>query len=324
MSSARSIGLGFQVWSQFTSWHDLMAAGRAIDQRGFEGLYSNDHFLPPVGSAVKTGGSVRGPVFDGWMVLGGWASVTSNVGLGCLVSGAGYRNPGLLVKMATALDHASAGRAILGLGAGWYQAEHRAFGFEYPALGERISRLDEQARAIRGLLDGHSVTTSGTWVTMQDARNDPGPIGPLALLIGGSGEQRTLRIVAATADIWNGEGDPEAIRRKNRILDGYCEEIGRDPATIRRTVGAPPALIRPSAGRARQELAAILQANAMTASEAAEAARDSPFVGTVDDVVRSLETYREAGAAAVIFDWPAPFDASTLDALAGPVMDRLG
>ena len=119
--------------------------------------------------------------------------------LGCLVSGAGYRTAGLLVKMATALDHASGGRAILGLGAGWYEGEHRAFGFEYPSLGDRISRFEEQARAIRGLLDGESVTVTGRWVSMDAARNDPPALGQLPLLIGGSGEKRTLRIVAATA-----------------------------------------------------------------------------------------------------------------------------
>jgi alkanesulfonate monooxygenase SsuD/methylene tetrahydromethanopterin reductase-like flavin-dependent oxidoreductase (luciferase family) len=319
-----SIGLGFQVWSQFTSWDELMAAGRAIDERGFESLFSNDHFLPPVGPAVKSGGRVDGPVLEGWMVLGGWAAVTKQVRLGCLVSGAGYRNPGLLVKMATALDHASGGRAVLGLGAGWYEAEHRAFGFDYPSLGERISRFDEQARAIRRLLDGETVTVAGPWVSMHDARNDPPPRGPLPLLIGGSGERRTLRIVAATADIWNGEGDPGAVRRKNAILDGYCEEIDRDPSAIRRTVGAPPALIRSTSGDAREALADILRVNGMTAAEASDAASDSPFVGTVDDVVRSVEAYRDAGAAAMIFDWPAPFDPATLDALAGQVRERLG
>jgi alkanesulfonate monooxygenase SsuD/methylene tetrahydromethanopterin reductase-like flavin-dependent oxidoreductase (luciferase family) len=318
------IGLDFQVWGQFTGWDALMAAGRAIDERGFGALYSNDHFLPPVGSAVKSGGRVDGPVFEGWMTLAGWAAATNRVQLGCLVSGAGYRTAGLLVKMATALDHASGGRAILGLGAGWYEGEHRAFGFEYPPLGDRISRFEEQARAIRGLLDGESVSVTGRWVSMDGARNDPPPLGRLPLLIGGSGEKRTLRIVAATADIWNGEGDPDTIRRRNGILDGYCAEIGRNPGTIRRTVGAPPVLIRRTADEARDVLDGIFRANGMDAREAAAAVSESPFVGTVDAVVRAVEAYREAGAEAMVFDWPAPFDQGTLDALAGPVRERLG
>jgi alkanesulfonate monooxygenase SsuD/methylene tetrahydromethanopterin reductase-like flavin-dependent oxidoreductase (luciferase family) len=324
MTAPPSIGLGFQVWSQFTTWEALMAAARSIDEHDFEALYANDHLMPVASAASRAPSGEHGPVLEGWMVLAGWAAVTRRVRLGCLVSGAGYRNPGLLVKMATALDHASGGRAILGLGAGWHEAEHRAFGFDYPSLGERISRLQEQARAIRALLDGESVTTSGIWVQMEDAGNDPPPLGDLPLLIGGSGEKRTLRIVAETADIWNGEGDPEAIRRKNEVLDGYCADIGRDPAAIRRTVGVPPALIRPTATAARESLARILIGHGMAPPEGAETARNTPFVGTEDDIVRALERYRDAGAEAVVFDWPAPFDEATLDALAGPVTQRLG
>jgi len=324
MSAPPSIALGFQVWSQFTTWDALMSAGRAIDERGFEALYSNDHFMPVASSASRSPGGEHGPVLEGWIVLAGWAAVTRRARLGCLVSGAGYRNPGLLVKMATALDHASGGRAIIGLGAGWHEAEHRAFGFGYPLLGERISRLQEQARAIRALLDGEAVTTRGTWVQMDDARNLPPPRGDLPLLIGGSGEKRTLRIVAETANIWNGEGAPDAIRHKNAVLDEYCLAIGRDPAAIRRTVGAPPVLIRPTAAAARGALATILAGHGMPEAEAAEAARATPFAGRADDVVRVLDAYRDAGAEAVVFDWPAPFDDSTLDALAGPVTERLG
>ena len=107
MSAPPSIALGFQVWSQFTTWDALMSAGRAIDERGFEALYSNDHFMPVASSASRSPGGEHGPVLEGWIVLAGWAAVTRRARLGCLVSGAGYRNPGLLVKMATALDHAS-------------------------------------------------------------------------------------------------------------------------------------------------------------------------------------------------------------------------
>jgi alkanesulfonate monooxygenase SsuD/methylene tetrahydromethanopterin reductase-like flavin-dependent oxidoreductase (luciferase family) len=134
-----------------------------------------------------------------------------------MVCGVGYRNVGLTVKMATALDHASDGRAMLGLGAGWHEPEHRAFGYEVLSLGDRIGRFDEASRVARGMLDGESVTYEGRWISGHDLRNDPPPLqGRMPLLIGGSGGRRTLRIVARGADIWNGEGDRRRTRTECR------------------------------------------------------------------------------------------------------------
>jgi alkanesulfonate monooxygenase SsuD/methylene tetrahydromethanopterin reductase-like flavin-dependent oxidoreductase (luciferase family) len=326
MNARSSLAIGFQVWGQHTTWDALMAAGRSIDEHGFEFLFSNDHLLPVPGPGDDPDAGPTGPILDGWMALAGWAGVTRRATLGCLVSGAGYRNPGLLVKLAATLDDATGGgRAVLGLGAGWFEREHRMFGFEYPAIGARLDRLEAQAAAIRGLLDGQEVTVAGRWVTMDRAFVQLGPGARVPLLVGGSGERRTLRIVARYADIWNADGgEPGAIARRNALLDGYCAEIGRDPATIRRTVGLGPPLVRGSAGAARQALATILLGQGMRSTAAATVAAGSPFAGTVDDVVRALVDYRAAGVEGVMFDWPAPFDPATLDALAGPVRDRLG
>src|SRR5262245_25784964 len=138
--------IGFQVWGQFAGWDELMAAGERIDQLGFDSLWSNDHLMP----ATVDGAS--GPVFDGWMTLAAWAERTRHVTLGCLVSSVSYRSPTIVVKMATALDHASGGRAVLGIGAGWHATEHRAFGFELPSVGERLDRLEEAAAICRQML----------------------------------------------------------------------------------------------------------------------------------------------------------------------------
>jgi len=320
------MGLGFQVWSQYVDWTDLMTAGRAIEEHRFDALWSNDHLMPVIGDSNGAVREVNGPIFEGWMVLAGWARYTHNVRLGCLVSGAGYRNPGLLVKMATALDHLSGGRAVLGLGAGWYEREHRAFGFPYPSVSARMTRLEEQAMLIRRLLDGESVSFGGAFVTVDGATNEPGPLQHrMPFVIGGNGEQRLLRTVARYADIWNGTGDPAAIRRRNAILDDHCAAVGRDPRSIKRTVGVRyPLLVRPSVDVARNVMVGILERHSMTAAHAVEIATDSPLVGTVDNVVRVLEAYRDAGAESLMFEWPAPFDPATLDALAGPVRDRLG
>jgi alkanesulfonate monooxygenase SsuD/methylene tetrahydromethanopterin reductase-like flavin-dependent oxidoreductase (luciferase family) len=317
--------IGFQVWGQYVSWQELMAIGREIDELGFDELWSNDHLLPQAAGGVGALGELDGPVFEGWSILFGWAGITRHARMGCLVSGAGYRNPGLLVKMATALDHATGGRAALGLGAGWFEREHRAFGFEFPPLGRRLDRLAEAAAICRGLLDGSSVTYDGDWFTAADARNDPGPLQPrLPLAIGGSGEKRTLRIVAEHADIWNADqDDPDSFRRRNGILDQHCRAVGRDPGSIERTAGLAAPCIRPTRNEAIEALAGILQKQAMPRADAVRMASGSPFVGPLEDVVGELRRYRQAGLDAVMFDWPAPFDRVTLEAMAGPVRRAL-
>jgi F420-dependent oxidoreductase-like protein len=308
--------IGFQVWGQNVTWADLMDEARAIERLGFDSLWSNDHFWPAAGADAATERGIPGGFLEGWMTLAGFAAVTSRIPLGVLVSGAGYRNPGLLVKQATALDHMSGGRMTLGLGAGWHEREHRAFGFGYPSLADRISRLEEQAAVIRALLDGEAVTYEGRWVQMAGARNEPPPVGRLPLLIGGSGERRTLAIVARYADAWNGEGDPETWARKNAVLDEHCAQAGRDPGAIRRTVGAAPALIRPTREAAVASLAETLTQNGLPQDEARAVAEASPLVGTAASVVDALDAWGGAGAAEVIIDWPAPFDRETLAQLA--------
>jgi alkanesulfonate monooxygenase SsuD/methylene tetrahydromethanopterin reductase-like flavin-dependent oxidoreductase (luciferase family) len=319
-----SLAIGFQVWGQFVGWDELMAAGGRIDELGFDSLWSNDHLLPVAGGGPQAIESSLGPVWDGWLTLAGWAERTRRVHLGCLVSSVSYRPPAILVKMATALDHASGGRAILGIGAGWHATEHRAFGVELPSVRERLDRLDEGASICRQMLDGQAATLDGRWFRADGASNDPAPVqAHLPLLIGGSGERRTLPIVARYADIWNGEGDPATFAHKSSVLDDRCRELGRDPAAVRRTVGLPPPLIRGSRAHAVDALAALLVRHGLPARDARDAADASPLVGTVEQIAGRLREYRSAGATEVMFDWPLPSDDETLEALAGPVRAQL-
>ena len=302
-----------------------MAIGRDIDAMGFDELWSNDHFQPPIPGADGEIGQPDGPVFEGWSTLFGWAGITSRVRMGCLVSGTGYRNPALLVKMVTALDHATNGRAALGLGAGWLEREHQAFGFDFPPLGRRIDRFAEAAAICRGMLDGDAVVVAGEWYSLTGARNIPSPVQRrLPLLIGGSGEKRTLRIVARYADIWNANGDePATLRRRNEILDEHCRAVGRDPASIERTIGLPPPCIRATREDAVDALTAILEEQRIPGAHARRMAAESAFAAPLESVVAELRRYRDAGLGAAMFDWPAPFDRPTLEALAGPVRAAL-
>jgi alkanesulfonate monooxygenase SsuD/methylene tetrahydromethanopterin reductase-like flavin-dependent oxidoreductase (luciferase family) len=313
-----AIRIGFQVWSMGIDWSDLMATGERIEALGFTSLFANDHFMPVLGDAEGPVVGPDGSVFDGWMVLAAWAGRTSRIALGTMVSSVGYRNIGLLVKMATALDHASGGRAMLGIGAGWHEPETRAFGYDDLTLGDRISRLEEAATVARGLLDGATVTHDGRWIRAAAMRNDPPPLQPrMPLLIAGNGEKRALRIVARFADIWNGEGSPELYGHRNAVLDTWCADVDRDPASIRRTVGIPPVMIRASRSAAVDALTATLGRYGGGEAQARGWAESSPLADTAAVVAAHLRGWRAAGAEEVVVDQPSPLDDETMERLAG-------
>ena len=167
---------------------------------------------------------------------------TTRVRLGTLVTGVTYRNPALLAKTATTLDVLSGGRAIFGLGAAWNDVEHAGYGFAFPPLRERMDRLDEALTIVRAMFTEDRPSFEGRHYRISEALNVPRPVQPKGppILVGGGGEQRTLRIAAKHADMthWFALG-LDALRHKTDVLERHCAEIGRDPATIERTIGAP-------------------------------------------------------------------------------------
>ena len=179
---------------------------------GWDSLWLDDHLLSDEGDWERP--QARG--------LGGArsavASLTSRVRLGLLVSSTTFRNPGLIAKLATTLDHVSGGRSVLGLGGGWFEREHDAFGIDFGSgFGERLDRLDEATMLIRRLLDGERVTHEGRFYEMHDALCEPRPVqARLPILIGGSGPTKTLRTTARYADLWNGYGEPDRIAAVSR------------------------------------------------------------------------------------------------------------
>jgi F420-dependent oxidoreductase-like protein len=215
----------------------IVEQAQAAEEAGFDLVTVMDHLyqIPGVGAVDE-------PMLEGWSVLSALARETKRVRLGTLVTGVTYRNPALLAKEVTTLDTISGGRAILGLGAAWNDVEHEGYGYEFPPVRERMDRLEEALTIIKGMFTEDRPSYHGTHYQIERALNVPRPVQPGGppILIGGGGEQRTLRIAARFADMthWFPLGF-DALARKTEILAGYCAQIGRDPSTIERTMAAP-------------------------------------------------------------------------------------
>jgi len=215
----------------------VVEQARAAEDAGFGLVTVMDHMnqIPGIGPQTD-------PMLEGWSVLSALARETSRVRLGTLVTGVTYRNPALLAKTATTLDVISGGRAVFGMGAAWYEAEHRAFGFDFPPIGERMDRLEEALAIARAMFTEERPSFAGRHYRIDQALNVPRPVqaGGPRIIVGGGGEQRTLKIAAKYADMthWFPLG-LEVLVHKTGVLARHCEAIGRDPSTVERTMAAP-------------------------------------------------------------------------------------
>lgn len=218
----------------------VVRLARSAEAAGFELLTVMDHFYQITGV-----GKEEEPMLEAYTTLGALARETSTVRLATLVTGVTYRNPALVAKMVTTIDILSKGRAVCGMGAAWNESEHVGHGFDFPPIRERMDRLEEALRIIKLMFTEERPSFAGTHYRIDRALNMPRPIQPGGpqILVGGGGEKRTLRLVARYADLSHWFGSLEDIRRKGQILDRYCEEEGRDPASITRTMGSPVVLV---------------------------------------------------------------------------------
>lgn len=226
--------------SQRDLFDHVVGLARSAEAAGFEQITVMDHFyqIAPIGPEEL-------PMLEAYTTLGALARETSKARLGTQVTGVTYRNPALVAKMVTTLDTLSKGRAFCGIGAAWNESEHAGYGFEFPRIGERMDRLDEALTIIKLMFTEERPSFSGKHYRIDRALNSPRPVQPGGpkILVGGGGEQRTLRIVARHADMSHWFGNLDVIKRKTEILNRYCEEEGRDPATITRTIGSPVVLV---------------------------------------------------------------------------------
>ena len=289
----------------------VAAMATAADDSGFTSLWVMDHFyqLPGLGGADDK-------MLEGYTLLGALAARTKKLTLGTLVTGVTYRNPALLAKEVTTLDIISSGRAVLGIGAAWYDVEHEGLGVDFPPVGERMDRLEEAVQICRLMFTEELPTFEGRYYRIKEARNIPRPVQPGGpkIMIGGSGPKRTLRAVAKYADISNVFGSADTLRKNIEILHNHCADVGRDPSEIQITRLGSLFLAR-SADEAEQ----LRQGVAGAMGE--EWAREAATFGDADSVAEQLRELVDAGAQELIFNLPLANDADDVTA-AGEVLKK--
>jgi len=211
------------------TWARTRERWQLFERLGFDSAWDCDHFVQP--------SRPDGPYLEGWTLLSALAACTERIRVGALVSSNTFRHPALLAKQAVTVDHVSGGRLELGLGAGWYEPEHRMYGLDFPPRRELVDRFEESVQVVDSLLRNEFTSFEGRHYRLHDAAFRPAPLQrPRPPLTLGAHRPRMLRIVARYADTWNSHGTPDEIRSRNAILDEACAEIGRDPAEVTRSL----------------------------------------------------------------------------------------
>jgi alkanesulfonate monooxygenase SsuD/methylene tetrahydromethanopterin reductase-like flavin-dependent oxidoreductase (luciferase family) len=302
--------LGALIWPQYTEWQPLIDTAAAADRLGYDSLWTWDHLYPIVGSP-------DGPIFEGYLTLAGFASVTERATLGLMVGANTFRNPALTAKLATTLDHFSHGRAVLGIGGAWFETEHDAYGIDFGSgFGERLDWLDEAVEVMHGMLNGRPASARGERYDTREVRNDPPPVqAKMPILIGGGGEQKTLRTVARFADAWNIGGSVDRVRQKDEVLRRWCEEVGRDHREIERTLQGGSVILRDDEAEARRVAQQIGAQNGGW--------KGPEFAATPQAMIDKFAPYLELGFRHIYIDVPAPFDQETLERVAREVRPAL-
>lgn len=303
--------LGADIWNQYTTWPAFKAAHLRAEELGYDSLWTMDHIYPP-------NLPEDGPIFEAFTAMSAIAEVTSRASISVMVASNTYRNPAMLTKIITTIDHISNGRAILGVGAGWAEHEHRGFGFEFGAgPGERLRWLREALPVMRGMLDGTRPSSSGPHYQIRNSHNVPAPLQErMPILIGGSGRKVTLRLVAEYADICNIGGSPATVAEADAALIEHCDAVGRDEKSIERSIDVGVPTIRDSRAQAFRDK------DALFAAQDNEPWKNQP-TGTPEEVFEWLVRYVELGYHHLVFYWPAPYDEESMVRMATEVRPRL-
>jgi len=284
---------GALLFNYFTTWEETLSIIKFIEAGPWHSLFFSDHFIPPYpGSDL-----VSKSALESWSMITATAAVTERIRLGILVTGNKFRNPALLAKMAATVDQISNGRLILGIGAGWFKREHEAFGWEFPSVKERCDRLEEAVELIKLLFTADGpIDYNGQYYKLKKAYFSPSctqkPHVPI--LVGGNGEKRTLRTLARFGDIadidFNQPGSPELFKHKMEVIERHCEEFGRNPSEIKKT------MVIPLRVEVDEEKAVQLR----------KRRGDWCLYGTIPFIIDRIQQYIDAGAEEIIFSGVLP------------------
>jgi len=294
----------------------ITAIAQAAEGSGFDSFWVMDHY-----HQIGNVGPPSDPMLEAYTLLSAVAARTSRVMLGAMVTGVTYRNPAFLAKVVTTLDVVSSGRAILGIGAAWNEEESRAYGYDWPPTAERFERLEDALQICRAMFTQPRSTFEGKRHHVDGAYNVPQPVQPGGpkILIGGGGERKTLRLVAQYADMWNGFGDPAAIRHKVEVLRDHCRDIGRDPAEIVKTrLGTLVVTATKEEGDERREAFKRLRGidDAMLPSMLT--------CGTADEIGDAVQPFFDAGLDGLIFNMPAGSTPEMVELAGTALTERFG
>jgi F420-dependent oxidoreductase-like protein len=310
MTAHHPIRFGIQTGQQSLEWAQMLDLWQKADGWGYDSLWNFDHFYPIFVDP-------EGPCFEAWTTLSALAQATRRARLGHLVNGNTYRHPCIVAKMAATLDHISGGRLNLGIGAGWYELEHRSFGIDFKTVPQRLEALDEACQIIRGMFTEPQITLHGKHYTVSDARCVPKPVQQPhpPIMIGGTGKKVLLKLVAKHADMWNASAGAETMRGLIDIIKRHGDTVRRDTAAIEKTVMIPLCY---NAAPPRQEFMCNLIANMRGVPP--EEARRQIMIGSKQECLDTIERYGKAGVTHFIFMTFAPFFLDEIQGFAEEVM----
>ncbi|MEW6269812.1 MAG: LLM class F420-dependent oxidoreductase [Thermodesulfobacteriota bacterium] len=285
------IRFGIQTGQQNVAWSDMLELWRKADAWGYDSLWNFDHFFPIFVAP-------EGPCLEAWTTLSALAQATTRARIGTLVNGNTYRSPCVLAKMAASLDHVSGGRLNLGIGAGWFELEHRAFGIDFKTVPERLRALDEACQILKGMFSGEKFSFAGRHYDVRDAMGLPTPLQKPhpPIMIGGTGKKVLLRIVAQHADMWNCFSSAERMRELIDVIRRHGDAVARDTEEIEKTVMMPLCY---GGGSEREQF--VTQLVAAMQQCAPEEARRRVMIGGKDECLETVARYRDAGVTHFIF-----------------------
>jgi len=291
----------------------MLGLWRKADALGYDSLWNFDHFFPIFVPP-------DGPCLEGWTTLAALAQATTRARVGTLVSGNTYRHPCVTAKMAATLDHVSGGRFNLGIGAGWFELEHHAFGIDFKTIPTRLAALDEACRIIKSMLTEERTTFHGKHYSVSDAFGLPKPIQRPhpPIMIGGRGERVLLRIVAEHADLWNSYGHAERMRELIDVIRRHGDAIGRDADQIEKTIMMPLCY---RASKEREQFVCAVAASMDQTSP--EEARGRIMIGDAQECLGTIERYTRVGVTHFIFMTFAPYVEDEIQRFAEEVIPQV-